>query len=114
LESNDPWRGRSVPCGGPPACAHQPCRHFLCPFCGTSDHRSLHYAFVDGEQDRHRLAICDNRSGRLKIVARISPLSPPGLLVAELASIHLDLLEIPEHFSPDQPLRQRNIRINSC
>jgi hypothetical protein len=47
-------------------------------------------------------------------VATISPLSPPGLLVAELASIHLDLLEIPEHFSPDQPLRQRNIRINSC
>jgi hypothetical protein len=79
-----------------------PCRHFLCPFCGTSDHRSLHYAFVEGEQDRHRLAICDHCSGRLKIVATISPLSPPGLLVAELASIHLDLLEIPQQFSPGQ------------
>jgi hypothetical protein len=46
--------------------------------------------------------------------ATISPLSPPRLFVAELASIHLDLLEIPEDFSPDQPGHRRNIRINAC
>jgi hypothetical protein len=73
--------------------ADWPCQHFLCPFCGMSDHRSLRYAFVEGEQDRYRLAICEQCGGRLRIIATIAPLSPPGLLVAELAAIHLDFVE---------------------
>jgi FdhE protein len=63
-----------------------------CPFCDTADHRDLRYVFVDGEKDRHRLAICDRCGGRIKVVATLSPLSPPALLVAELASVHLDLV----------------------
>jgi FdhE protein len=73
--------------------ADWPSQHFLCPFCGMSNHRSLRYVFVEGEQDRYRLAICDDCGGRLKIIATIAPLSPPGLLVAELAAVHLDLID---------------------
>jgi hypothetical protein len=131
--TDDAWPHGACPvCGSAPALAEArgleqrrhlrcdrcagdwPCRHFLCPFCGTSDHRALHYAYVEAEQDRHRLAICDNCGCRLKIVATISPLSPPGLLVAELASIHLDLLEFPQPSSPGQTWSERNIGINSC
>lgn len=72
--------------------ADWPWQHFLCPFCGTSDHRSLRYVFLDGEQDRARLAICDRCGGRLKVISTIGPLSPPGLLVAELDLIYLDLI----------------------
>jgi FdhE protein len=105
------WRHGTCPvCGSGPALAESrgleqrrhlrcdrcaadwPCQHFVCASCGTSDHHSLRYAFVEGEQDRYRLAICDACGGRLKIIATIVPLSPPGLLVAELAAIHLDFL----------------------
>jgi FdhE protein len=72
--------------------ADWPCGRLLCPFCGASDHRSQRYAFIEQEQDRHRLAICDACGGRLKVVATIVPLSPPGLLVAELAAAHLDFI----------------------
>jgi hypothetical protein len=72
--------------------ADWPWQHFLCPFCGNSDHRSLRYAFVEGEQDRFRLAICDQCDGRLTIIATLAPFSTPGLLVAELAAIHLEFM----------------------
>ncbi len=61
-----------------------------CPFCGETDHRRLHYRFAEGEQDRHRLAICDICEGRLKVVSTLAPISAPGLLIAELATVHLE------------------------
>jgi formate dehydrogenase maturation protein FdhE len=73
--------------------ADWPGEHFRCPFCNESDHRVLRYTFVQGEQDRYRLLICDRCGGRIKIIATLAPLSPPGLLVAELAAIHLDLID---------------------
>jgi FdhE protein len=73
--------------------ADWPAEHLRCPFCSESDHRALRYAFVQGEQDRYRLSICDRCGGQIKIIATLAPLSPPGLLVAELASIHLDLID---------------------
>jgi len=73
--------------------ADWPGEHFRCPFCCESDHRALRYTFVPGEQDRYRLSICDRCGGRIKIIATLAPLSPPGLLVAELAAIHLDLID---------------------
>lgn len=73
--------------------ADWPGEQFRCPFCGQSDHRALRYAFVQGEQDRYRLSICDGCGGRIKVIATLAPLSPPGLLVAELAAIHLDLID---------------------
>ena len=61
-----------------------------CPFCGETDHHRLHYQFVEGEQDRYRLALCDGCGGSIKVVATLGPVSDPGLLVAELATAHLD------------------------
>ena len=62
-----------------------------CPFCGETDHHRLHYLFAEGEQDRHRLSLCDTCGGRLKVVSTLAPLSAPGLIVAELATVHLDV-----------------------
>jgi hypothetical protein len=66
-----------------------------CPFCLESDHRSLRYLFAEGEENRYRLAVCDACGGRLKWIATLEPLSPPRLLVAQLAMVHLDLIEEP-------------------
>ena len=66
---------------------------FRCPFCGEDDHRRLSYLFAEGEQDRYRLSVCASCGGRLKVVSTLAPLSAPALLVAELATVHLDLAE---------------------
>jgi FdhE protein len=63
-----------------------------CPFCGESDHRRLSYRFIEGEHDRHRLALCESCGAALPVVSTLAPLSAPGLLVAELATAHLAAL----------------------
>lgn len=104
-------RGDCPNCGGPPVLAESRgleqrrywrcglCasgwegERLRCPFCGEKDHRNLHYQFVEGEQDRYRLALCDSCGGALKVVSTLRPISAPGLLVAELATAHLDFAE---------------------
>ncbi len=63
-----------------------------CPFCGTRDHHVLGFLSIEGEEDRRRAATCDTCHGYVKLVSTLSPLSPPDLLVAELTTLHLDLV----------------------
>jgi FdhE protein len=62
-----------------------------CPFCGTADHRQLGYLHAEGEEASRRAAVCDACRGYVKTVATLAPLSEPALLVADLATTHLDL-----------------------
>jgi FdhE protein len=62
-----------------------------CPFCGTRDHRLLGYFHVEGEEARWRAATCDACRGYVKMRATLAPLPPLQLLVADVASTHLDL-----------------------
>lgn len=75
--------------------ADWPFERLRCPACGEGDHRALRWAFVEGEEDRFRLFLCDACGNRLKVVSTLSRLSPAGLLVAELATAHLDELPGP-------------------
>jgi FdhE protein len=63
----------------------------LCPFCGERDHNQLGYFGVEGEESRYRAATCDACRGYVKMVATLTPLSAPALLVANVATLHLDL-----------------------
>jgi FdhE protein len=63
----------------------------LCPFCGERDHRSLGYFSVEGEESRWRSAACETCRGYVKMVTTLTPLSAPALLVANIATLHLDL-----------------------
>jgi FdhE protein len=62
----------------------------LCPFCGERDHRALGYLSVEGEESRWRAAVCDSCRGYVKMVTTLTPLSAPALLVANVATLHLD------------------------
>jgi FdhE protein len=62
-----------------------------CPFCDNRDHHRLGHLHVEGEEGRRRAATCDECRGYVKAVATLGPLSPLGLLVADLATVHLDL-----------------------
>jgi FdhE protein len=63
----------------------------LCPFCGERDHRQLGYFSVEGEEARWRAATCDACRGYVKMVSSLAALSGPALLVANVATLHLDL-----------------------
>jgi FdhE protein len=65
---------------------------FRCSFCGNDDHHKLGYFHVEGEEDRYRAASCDECRGYVKVVSTLSALSPPQMLVTDLATLHLDLV----------------------
>ncbi len=62
-----------------------------CPFCGNHDHRSLGFLHVEGEEGKYRASTCDQCRGYVKMVNTLTALAPPHLLVADLATVHLDL-----------------------
>jgi FdhE protein len=62
-----------------------------CPFCDNRDHRSLGYVHLEGEEDRYRAGSCDLCHGYVKWASTMFPLSVPHLLVADLATLHLDM-----------------------
>ena len=64
----------------------------LCPFCGARDHHELGYLHVEGEESKQRAATCEVCHGYVKILSTLAALSPPQLLVADLATTHLDLI----------------------
>ena|SRR5438128_677378 len=71
-----------------------------CVFCDTRDHRLLGYLHVDGEESRYRATTCDACRGYIKMVSTLGPLSGPQLLVAELATTHLDLAALARNYLP--------------
>jgi FdhE protein len=62
-----------------------------CPFCDNRDHHRLGHLHVEGEEGRRRAATCEECRGYVKALATLGPLSPLQLLVADLATVHLDL-----------------------
>jgi FdhE protein len=63
----------------------------LCPFCGTRDHHLLGFLNVSGEEARQRASTCGACHAYVKTVATLGALDGPGLLVEDVATLHLDL-----------------------
>jgi FdhE protein len=62
-----------------------------CPYCGNRDHEELHFLHAEGEENRYRAAVCDACRGYVKMVSVLSALPLLHLLIADLATLHLDL-----------------------
>jgi FdhE protein len=62
-----------------------------CPFCGNRDHERLGFLHAEGEEAASRVAICEACRGYVKMVSSLSALTPLRLLVADVATLHLDL-----------------------
>jgi hypothetical protein len=75
--------------------AEWPAARLGCPACGKDDPRSWGTIAFENQAERYRLGCCRGCGFRLKIVATLAPLSTPALLVAELATLHLDALPGP-------------------
>ena len=61
----------------------------FCPFCGQRDHQRLRDLFVEGVEQGPRLAACDACGRSLPTLATLDALTAPGLLVAEMETLHL-------------------------
>jgi len=64
----------------------------VCPFCESRDHRQLHDLSVEGQEQRFRVAVCDECGGFVRSISTLAPLSPPMLLVTELETLHLEVV----------------------
>jgi FdhE protein len=64
----------------------------FCPFCETRDHRHLEDLFVEGEDQKSRVSVCDACRSFVRAVSTLTALSAPGLLIADLETLHLALL----------------------
>jgi FdhE protein len=62
-----------------------------CPSCTTRDHNLLGYFSVEGEEAKYRASTCDSCHRYVKMVSTLAALDGPGLAVADLATLHLDL-----------------------
>jgi FdhE protein len=62
-----------------------------CPACGNRDHESLGFLSKEGEESRYRVATCDACRSGVKMLSALSGLPPLLLLVADAATLHLDL-----------------------
>jgi FdhE protein len=70
-----------------------------CPFCDNRDHHRLGHLHIEGEESRRRASTCEECRGYVKGLATLGALSPPGLLVADLATVHLDLVAAERGYS---------------
>jgi FdhE protein len=63
-----------------------------CPFCGTREHQLLGYFHVEGEEGMGRASTCAGCRRYVKMTPTLVALSAPQLLVANAATLHLDLV----------------------
>jgi FdhE protein len=71
--------------------ASWPFPRLSCPFCGNSRHEQLKFLHGEGEEGRYRAAVCTSCRGYVKMVSTLSALPPLHLLLADAATLHLDL-----------------------
>jgi FdhE protein len=72
-------------------CASWDAARQWCPLCDSRDHETLHFLHQEGEESRCRAALCDACRGYVKMLSTLALLPPLSLLVADAATLHLDL-----------------------
>ena len=60
-------------------------------FCGNHDHQGLRFLHAEGEETKYRALVCEACRGYVKMLTTLSALPPLPLLVADAATLHLDL-----------------------
>ena len=119
LRANQPWsHGYCPTCGAWPVLAEQRGLEQLrylrcglcadswqvdrlwCPFCTNRDHTMLGHLYVEGEEQKQRVAICNACQSYIKLRSTLTPFTPLQLLVEELALLHLDLIAMQKGYLP--------------
>src|SRR5436853_641416 len=62
-----------------------------CRYSANRDHEQLGFLHAEGEDMQYRASVCASCRGYVKMVATLSALQPLHLLVADAATLHLDM-----------------------
>lgn len=88
---------RFLRCG---LCADEwPVDRLLCFACSTRAHHDLQYIQVAGEELKQKAQTCERCHSYLKQLSTLGALSAPALLVADVATLHLDLIALERAYS---------------
>lgn len=71
-----------------------------CPFCDSRTPADLGYLYDETTEATQRVLTCERCHHYCKSVATLVPLSPPLLLVTDLATLHLDLIALDRAYMP--------------
>jgi FdhE protein len=63
-----------------------------CPYCGNRDHERLGLLHAEGEETQCRAAVCEECRGYVKTLTTLSAIPSLHLLIADAATLHLDLI----------------------
>jgi len=79
-------------------------RHHCCVFCGNAAHESLGYLAPEADKESRRAVTCGQCRSYIKTFTTIAPLTPPEIVLRDLASLELDMAAIHENFGrPARP-----------
>lgn len=70
-----------------------------CAFCANSNHKSLGYITVAGEEEKYSLQTCEVCHNYLKVIVTFDPTAVDLLPVEDLATLHLDLIAAERGYS---------------
>jgi FdhE protein len=88
------WRGldqsRFLRCGL--CAAGWEAARLWCPYCGNRDHERLGLLHSESEETHWRVAVCEECRGYVKTLTTLSAIPPLHLLIADAATLHLDLI----------------------
>jgi FdhE protein len=79
-----------------------PTSRVRCPFCDSRAPADLGYLYDEATEATQRALTCERCHHYCKAVASLVPLSPPMLLVTDLATLHLDLIALDRAYMPPQ------------
>lgn len=83
-------RSRRLRCGW---CAADWPRPWLsCPFCSDQRHEHLGALVAVGSHKGRKIEICEECQGYVKTLTTLEAMSPPGVLLADLETVELDLV----------------------
>ena len=74
----------------------------VCPFCNNRVHQDIMHWSPQGEEAKHRAMSCERCHGYIKQVSTLAPIPAPQLLVADLATLHLDLAALERNYAAPQ------------
>lgn len=74
----------------------------VCPICDNRLHQDLTYLGVEGEEQSQRAVACERCHCYVKQISTLQAIPAPELIVADLQSLHLDLVALQRNFVPPQ------------
>ena len=72
----------------------------VCVFCDNRMHQDLINLTVAGEGTKERAVACERCHCYIKQISTLAPIPPAQLLVADLATLHLDLAALERTYAP--------------